>query len=146
MKNSYLDYKVFAVSDVGEINEMITGENQKRILIVVLTENNPEMNAFLEKILSAIKIQLQTDCLILRGDNATDFPSFSNILRTFPIEKTIVFGFKPADLGLSFETPQYFITEIKEFKFLFVDALSVIFNTIDRKKALWDCLQILFTQ
>lgn len=145
MKNSYLDYKVFAVSDMSKINEKISGGNEKHILVVTSQDDDAEMVAFLDKILSAVKIQLLTDCLILRGMDSSDFPSFSNLVVHNKVSKILVFGFKPSDLGLVFQTPQYFITEILDYKFLFVDNLSIIFKQVERKKALWDNLQILFS-
>jgi hypothetical protein len=145
LSNSYLDYKVFAVSDTSKINEKLSGENQKHILIVTNADENPEMEVLLEKILAAVKIQLLTDCLILRGKDSFDFPSFSSLKTDYKIEKILVFGFKPSDLGLSFETPQYFITEITGFHFLFVDNLYVISTQVEKKKALWGNLQLLFS-
>jgi hypothetical protein len=144
LKNSYLDYKVFAVSDTSKINEKLSGANQKHILIVSSEDDDAEMVAFLEKILTAVKIQLPSDCLMLRGMDSSDFPAFSNIVKEHKIQKILVFGFKPSDLGLVFQTPPYFITEILDYNFLFVDNLSVIFKQVERKKALWDNLQILF--
>jgi hypothetical protein len=144
LKNTYLDYKVFAVSDTGKINEKLSGDNQKHILVVSSEDDDVEMVAFLEKILTAVKIQLSTDCLMLRGMDSSDFPSFSNIVKENKIQKILVFGFKPSDLGLVFQAPQYFITEILDYHFLFVDNLSVIFKQVEKKKALWDNLQILF--
>jgi hypothetical protein len=144
LNNSYLDYKVFAVSDTSKINEKLSGNNGKHILIVTSEDDDVEMVAFLEKILTAVKIQIEADCLILRGMDSSDFPSFSNIVKDHMIEKIIVFGFKPSDLGLVFQTPQYFITEILDYKFLFVDNLSSIFKQVEKKKALWDNLQLLF--
>jgi hypothetical protein len=144
LKNTYLDYKVFAVSDSSEIKEKLSGKHQKQILIVYLDEKNPDMDAFLSKILSAVKIQLETDCLILKVEDVFNLPSFSLIKSLHTLKEVLVFGIKPKDLGLHFEAPQYLITEMSDHKFLFVDSLSVIFNTTERKKALWECLQILF--
>jgi hypothetical protein len=144
LNNSYLDYKVFVVSDTSKINEKLSGDNGKYILIVTSEDDDAEMVTFLEKILTAVKIQLQTDCLILRGMDSSDFPSFSDIVKNHKIDKALVFGFKASDLGLVFQTPQYFITEILDYKFLFVDNLSIIFKQVEKKKALWDNLQLLF--
>ena len=144
MKTGYLDYKVFVIPELSEISAMLSGENQKHILIGFTDENNPEMDAFLDKILTAAKLHIPTDCLLLKrlGDEA--LPSFSQIFNKNTIDKAVLFGILPKDLGLKITPPQYLPIEFNNCTFLFIDNLSKINNSPELKRDLWSCLKEIF--
>ena len=148
MENAYLDYKIFVVREISQTACTISGENKKNILIGILSENNAELDVFLEKVINAAKLSLKTDCLMINVAEKGDFPLFSQISSQHalqsPIEKAIFFGLKPKNIGLNIDTPQYLPLLFNDCTFLFVDSLSKIASSNELKKALWNCLQQMF--
>ncbi len=151
MKTGYLDYKVFVIPEFSEISTMLSGENQKHILIGFADENNPEMDAFLEKIMTAATLHIPTDCLLLKKLETEAIPSFSQIQNKNTINKAVLFGISPKDLGLKITPPlpkdsfgKYFPTEFNNCTFLFIDNLSKINTSPELKKDLWSCLKEMF--
>ena len=144
MKTGYLDYKVFVIPELSEISAMLSGKNQKHILIGFTDENNPEMDAFLDKIMTAATLHIPTDCLLLKrlGDEA--LPSFSQMQNKNTINKAVLFGISPKDLGLKITPPQYSLIDFNHCTFLFVDNLSKINTSPELKKDLWLCLKEMF--
>ena len=144
LKTGYLDYKVFVIPEFSEISAMLSGENQKHILIGFADENNPEMDAFLDKIMTAASLHIPTDCLLLKRLKGEALPSFSQIQNKNTINKAVLFGISPKDLGLKITPPQYFPTEFNNCTFLFIDNLSKINTSPQLKKDLWSCLKEMF--
>ena len=144
MKTGYLDYKVFVIPELSEISAMLSGENQKHILIGFTDENNPEMDAFLDKIMTAAKLHIPTDCLLLKYSVGESMPGFSQILSKNTINNAILFGISPKDLGLKITPPQYFPMAFNNCTFLFIDNLSKISTSPELKKDLWSCLKEMF--
>ena len=144
MKTGYLDYKVFVIPELSEISAMLSGKNQKHILIGFTDKNNPEMDAFLDKIMTAATLHIPTDCLLLKrlGDEA--LPSFSQMQNKNTINKAVLFGISPKDLGLKITPPQYSLIDFNHCTFLFVDNLSKINTSPELKKDLWLCLKEMF--
>ncbi len=144
MKNTYLDYKVFVVPEIDQTSVAVSGENNQHILIGCLSENNAELDTFLEKIIGSAKLNLKTDCLLIKvQDNETLLP-FSQLSAHHVLKKALFFGIKPKNLGLNIDTPQYLPFHLNDCTFLFADPLSKIASSNELKKALWNCLQQLF--
>ena len=146
MKNTYLDYKIFLAPDFNKSSNVLSGDNHKHILIGFMDEGDNEMNLVLEKIVLSAKLNFTSDCLILRGDDALPLPSFSQISTQNKIEKAVLFGLKPTDLGLKIETAVYQVTEFNGCTFLFADKISRINTSIEHKRALWNGIQQMFLQ
>jgi hypothetical protein len=144
LKNTHLDYKVFVLPEFHQTDINVSGENNQHILIGCNDENNPELDAFLEKIIGSAKLSLKTDCLLLKlKDNETNL-AFSQFTTPYTFKKALFFGIKPKNLGLNIDTPPYLPFHLNDCAFLFVDPLSKIFHSSELKKALWNCLQQLF--
>ncbi len=123
---------------------MLSGENQKHILIGFTDENNPEMDVFLDKIMTAATLHIPTDCLLLKRFEGEVLPSFSQILNKNTSNKAVLFGIPPKDLGLKITPPQYLPIEFNDTTFLFIDSLSKINVSPELKKDLWSCLKEMF--
>lgn len=144
MKNSYLDYKVFVVPEFNEISSKLSGENQKHILVGFIDENNPALDALLERILTAVKLNIQKDCLTVKRLENEMLPSFSQLIQENTIAKVVLFGISSKDLGLNITPPQYIPLEFNNRTFLFADMLSKINAAENLKKNLWDALRDMF--
>ncbi len=144
MNNTFYDFTVYNIADSANIHENVSGDNERRILIAFLDEQRADLEAFIKKIITAAKLELEKDCLILRGEDSSPIPTFAKIKSTHKIEKAVLFGFAGRDLGFNIESPLYIPFEFNNCQFLFADKLSVIENSMERKKALWHGLQTLF--
>ncbi len=145
MNTAFFDFTVYNISETGNFNQWLSGDNQRRILIGFLDEQHEMLELFLNKIISAAKIDLEKDCLILRGSQENlSIPTFAHIKSFDKIEKAVLFGLTGKDLGLNIETHLYIPFVFNNCQFMFADKLSLIESSMERKKALWNGLQTLF--
>jgi len=115
------------------------GQNDKDVLLIVNSISTEE-NAFLEKVLGAVKLSMG-DCALLKlSENSS--PEHHQLIEEFQSEVVINFG---GD-GLSFlqSINKYKITFVADKKILQVDHLSTIMADVTKKKLLWESLQQLF--
>ena len=145
LNNSFYDFTAYNISDSENIRSVVSGDNARHILIGFLDEQRDELETFLKKIITAAKIDIEKDCLILRGDaENVSLPSFAQLKSKSKIKKLVLFGINGKDLGFNIETHLYIPFAFNNCQFLFADKLSVIENSQERKKALWSGLQTLF--
>jgi hypothetical protein len=144
LKNSFLNYKIFPTPELSEFSAQLEGANGRQVLVGFFDEQSVEREDYLKKIMSAAKLNLLEDCLILRGSHETKFPSFTDIQHAHPVQKAVFFGIQPSDLGLNLEIPPYQPILFNKCVFLFVDKISVIEPSKERRAALWACLQKIF--
>ncbi len=144
MKTSFLDYQIFPTPELNEFSGQLTGTNARQVLVGFFDEQSDEREAYLTKIMSAAKLNLSEDCLILRGSLDTRFPSFAQMHQANAFKQAVLFGIKPSDLGLNLEIPPYQPVVFNHCTFLFVDKISAIEPSKERRAALWTCLQRMF--
>jgi len=97
----------------------------------------------LEKILGAVKYNLNDDCqLICLKPNQS--VSFSGIDKQGGFKNALIFGPISRKLGLNFDFKWYYPIEHNGCKFLFANHLSVIQSDKAHKGALWGALQEMF--
>ncbi len=103
------------------------GSNQKNIFVAFIDEGD-EFFAYLQRILSSVKINADADCLLLKtnADNIVLSKLFE-IQRENNFSKAIFFGIKPEQFSFQIDLPkQQQIISIQNTDILFADALSVI--------------------
>jgi len=144
LKNTFLDYKIFVSPEAADFAESCSGNNAKHVLLVLHTqEQNERLQELLKKIMAAVQVDLINDALLLSVEPNHPY-SFAQLARNHTIEKVLLFGTPLQQLGLHFELPPYWLTEVQGRQFLFVDDLDTISQDKKRKAALWKCLQELF--
>jgi hypothetical protein len=144
LKNTFFDFPIFQLPNSDEFLSLLEGTNTKGILVVIGDDFSEERRAYLTKILTAAKLNLVEDCLLLRGAATKNLPSFAQLKSIQPISKTLIFGLLPSDLGLNVQIPPYTPTTFLDATFLYIDKLSDIEPSPERRKALWACLQKMF--
>lgn len=144
MKTTLLDYQIFSTPELNEFSAQLEGQNARQVLVVFFDEQSAEREEYLKKIIGAAKLNLLEDCLILRGALDTKFPSMANLKTAHSLQKAVFFGINPVDVGLNLTIPLYQPTVFGGVVFLFVDKLSVVEGSKERRAALWTCLQRLF--
>lgn len=115
------------------------GQNTSSILLIV-NSILPEEQAFLEKVLGAVKLSINSCALLQLSENS----SFQHheLIERFESSTFINFGSQ----GLPFlqNINNYKITFIEDKKILQSDDLKSIMTDVTKKKQLWECLQQLF--
>ena len=142
-----MDFSVYPTPDLKNFREHLSGDNQAHVLVGFLNEQQASLVDFLEKIIGATQLNLQKDCLILRGRLEGDkmaLPNFSDLKNERGIQKAVLFGIRPQDLGLNIAAPLYYPFVFNGCVFLFAEKLSAIETSKDKKGALWTCLQQIF--
>lgn len=149
MKPNLLDFHLFPLSDWRQLQERLSGGNARHVLIVVeQEENQAELTDYLGKILSAVKLNLQEDTLLLRltkGENI----SFSSLARVHTVRQTLLFGVPPRRLGLHFTLPPGQLVTAGERTFLYAGPLRSLWEEREaaarpQAAALWKNLKQLF--
>ncbi|WP_436490106.1 hypothetical protein [Chitinophaga sp. ARDCPP14] len=114
------------------------GENQKNIALFIQNENeaylNEELFNLLTNILNACKLGMQDVSLI----NVIHYPSltFPDWQAAVKIERSVVFGIAPEQLGLN-DIPPYQLVTVNGTTLLFSDELSLIGSDKVLKARLW---------
>lgn len=149
MKPGLLDFHLFPLSDWRQANERLSGNNARHVLVVTeQQQGNEELTDFLGKILSAVKLNLVEDTLLLKLTRRENI-SFSDLSRHHSIRQVLLFGIEPRQLGLHFSLPLNVPMSFGGRFFLYTYPLALLFEerTADsRPKAasLWKNLKQLF--
>ncbi|MBL7790989.1 MAG: hypothetical protein JNK77_01600 [Saprospiraceae bacterium] len=143
-----LDFDLFPISDQKQIDNQWVGKCQKGILVLAGEEIAQEANrAFLQKVLSAIQVDLDNDAallLVAPGDQHR----FAGIPAQFAIKQVISFGVPLTQLGIQAALSPYQPAPIGNCKFLLAEPLALIRESREkgdnrRAGALWKALQSL---
>ena len=143
MKHPFLDFKIISLSDTQKLIGQCTGNADKGIFISYPTNDEPMID-FLAKILSAVKLDLHSDVLILRKTPNNDF-SFSSFSQEINIQKVILFGIHPQAIGLQINYQKYHPIKLNDCLFVFADELTAISANQQLKKLLWNALKEVFS-
>jgi hypothetical protein len=144
LNSTFLDFKVFALDE--ETASTMHGQNQKGLLILAQAgENQAALQDFLQKILAAVKYDLEQDTLLI-WLNEESRPNVASLLAKNKCKTLVAFGLVPEHLGIHFEWPLYYPMRLQNIQYLRADDLDAIFQERQQggKKmsgALWKCLQ-----
>lgn len=144
LPSSVFDFTIFPVSETKKVVLDAKGRNHQKLMIVYLVENDPKVDlAFLTKVMSAVKIDLDQDAHLieLTGDQHLSFAE----MRSFSeFEKMIVFGKMPKEFGIHLAISKYTPLVRDGLTFLFADSLQDIANDKVLKGTLWSALKQVF--
>jgi hypothetical protein len=100
---------------------------------------------FLYKIMQAVNKKPEEDFLLIDTKTKGEIPLFKEIENSVPQQGVLlVFGKKPAELGLHIDIKPYQIVYFKSWQVLFAHSLAEISANINYKKQLWGQLKQLF--
>jgi hypothetical protein len=133
----------FHVPDQSVFHQSEGGFARRVLILASAKGDEAASRAFLEKVLSAAKIELATDALLAKvapEGAARLFPDFSLQQPAF----VLVFGLAPAQLGLRLDVPLYQPFAFSGAQWLFADALPTLEPDRAKKSQLWAALQAMF--
>ena len=143
MTPDFLDFKVIDIADPSEVLQKCSGNSERGVFIGYL-EKDRALKPFLEKIFSAVHLDIQKEVLVL--EKTPDLPvSFSRLSFPKPIQKALLFGIPPSEIGLQINSTPYQPISFLNTQFLFADDLEIIHKSQPLKKQLWEALQQMFT-
>lgn len=149
MKTTLYDFPIFPISEASEAQKRLQGENQKGILIALDWEGDSEnLRPFLSKVLSAVKLDIDKDVLLLFITPEENI-GLARLINDHGIDHILLFGPFTHQLGLQFTLRNYQPTRVSGRIFLQVDKLKAIFEERQSggKKmagALWNNLKSIF--
>lgn len=147
--NHFIDFPIFQTPEYNTCSESCRGENQRNTLILFAAgEDTDELNAFLAKILAAVKLDLQKDVLLLPLPEDEPLHA-SSIVRKEKIETVIIFGLPGERLGIHLAIPLYQPVAAGSAQWLLAHSLTDIYaerqqGGKQKAGALWRALQSLF--
>ncbi|MGH1339372.1 MAG: hypothetical protein ACRBFS_24850 [Aureispira sp.] len=116
--------------------------NTERTTVIVLQKATAENLTLLEKILGAVKQDLKNDCLVIQEEETI---AFKDLQQAIPVQRLLVFGWTPADLGLHLTIRPYQFVTFDGVELLFSPNLEAIAANVHKEKQqLWTPLQQLF--
>lgn len=115
------------------------GGNRKGVLLII-NNISTEERAFLEKVLSAVKLTMDDCALLLLSQNSSE--QHQPIMQNFDCKTIIKLGGE--NISFLQKLTNYKINFVDDKKVLQTDELSSIMKDVSKKKLLWECLQQLF--
>jgi len=114
--------------------------------ILILVDESPAMAAgntiFLEKVLKAVHLNLDgVDILNLAGKKQGDFRT---VLENKKVHHIISFGVPFIQINLEIMMNRYDPKQIGGVNFLLAEPLEIVRTDDNNKRALWNCLKIIF--
>ena len=146
MNNLFYDFEIYRSPDTNIPPEYLRGDNEKKLLIVIKNEDDSKENiSLLTKILSAVKLNLEQDALLLANPKEKVY-GINKMVQKGVVNKIMIFGVNPKDMGLSISTQMYKALKINKLQILIAHPIDQIRQKQDLKKALWSALQEFFPQ
>lgn len=144
LSSDFFDFEIFVYPD-KEIDHIdsVSSKQIKTLVVYSPQAEADDLNAFLSSILTAAKLDMSTDVFILKATVEDGF-SFIRIKTQFPIEKVILFGIPSSSLGLHLDLKPYRTMTFQNTIFLLADSLEIIKEDVNKKRALWNCLQEIY--
>ena len=151
MKNSFIDFQIFAFPDTKNQAENWQGAGNSKLLILydqseALAE---EDLTFLQNILQAVKINSLADQVYLASCTAQQKLPLAQLARQEEIETVILFGSAPEWAGIRALLPYYSFTRLGDLSLLRAHSLTQIrkeraANKNENAGALWNALKAKF--
>lgn len=117
-------------------------ESAHTLVVFDSKENVSDILDFLNKILSAVKIDPANDTIILPLAD-TDAPSLHQLSDCFDLKHVLFFGIPPTRLGLKFRMQKNQPLRHGSMLYLLTDNLSTVQGNVQAKRELWQALQTL---
>ena len=141
LNSGIFDFPVYPLSE--NLEERGHGDNARQILICLSGPNTPDLLAFLEKIMTSVKVDLHKDAFTIAVANKEQF-RFSSLDQEMVFTKAIFFGLSPTPAGLNLNVQKYQPLTFAGKTFLFIDSLQTIQSQAQFKRPLWEALKKMF--
>lgn len=139
---TYRDFFAFPVyKTLGKGLEAFDAEKKLHIYLGQAVSESEEQ--LLSKILQSLGLSLADDCQCFVLEQAQGLQAYWQEQRAF---RLLCFGLDAQSLGLQSKTLYYRVTRFRSLDILFSHSLSSLSSDVQKKKLLWDALQIFFSR
>lgn len=146
MNQYFYDFDIYQSPSRELPSELLTGSNEKNLLIVVLhSDYSTENQEFLTKVLGAVDYDIANDTTLLRLPDNQEL-AVNRLVNHGDYKQCLMFGVDPKKCGYSFESFLYAPFIISNTTFILGNSLSRLKGSVEYKKALWNCLQTVFNK
>lgn len=133
--------KIFQVDNSHfDLEELEKKLDKKSVIVVHATPLSDAALALLEKILSAINVQLNEDVLLVHLSADQKLP-LGRLLRNTPIRLILNFSCKPKQLKMNIEGTKYAVLRFSECNFISSDSIEELQKNKQLKMLLWNALK-----
>ena len=132
---------VFRASDQS-VSTLSKGKFARQILVLTLAESDSNHISFINKVLAAVKLDLEVDALYAEVAPGQAINCFSGLKS--PPKFVLVFGLSPKHVRCFANVRAYEPLSINRCTWLFADALSILEPNRDKKTQLWNALKSVF--
>lgn len=130
----FFDFKLYQFEDKQRQKSNTTAS-----IAIVSQALSSENRAFLHKILSAVQLDLNQGIDLYEKQVL-----YKDLSQELSYKTCLVFGYQPKEIGLHIQAKAYKIVPFKGIKLLFSHDLQAISEDVQKKKMLWQQLQLLF--
>ena len=135
----FFEGEIISIKDHEKHLADIKGGGGKGMLIIIFRKEEEQM-PFLEKVFSAIKMDLKKDMFLLKLDVDAQF-QLVELQKKSPFREIIFFGFDPKQVGLNLNLAKYSSVLFNELKIMKADGLEAIAGNEKLKRELWNALK-----
>jgi len=140
---NFFNFNVYNVQETDR--PIIRWEREQSPLLVLGNAIEEEEKVFLYKIMQAVSKKPNEDFLLINTKTKGEIPLFKEIENSvFQQGVLLVFGRKPAELGLHVNIKPYQVVHFRSWQVLFAHSLAEISANTNHKKQLWGQLKQLF--
>jgi hypothetical protein len=138
----FYNFKLYTELPSNQWTQNLTPSQLQATTVVVVQDANAETLALLEKILGAVRQDLNKDCLLIQEKQAV---AFKDIKQITPVQHLLVFGWAAPNMGLHLTIQPYQPVVFDDVQLLFApDLTTIAANKHKEKQQLWRQLQQLF--
>ena len=138
LSSGIFDFDVFPLSE--NLEKRGIGENKKQTLVCFTETTNPNSKSFLEKVMSSVGVNLETDAFSIPIKDKELF-RFSAIDHDAGFKTVLFFGIHPDQAGLNLNAQKYHPLSFAGYTILFSDDLETIQQKPALKRPLWEALK-----
>jgi len=137
LESTLIDFILFAPIESKNIeNLLFEPKNNKKILIFIHENLTDEIKVFINNVMNAIKINVESETQIIQSEDNDHF----NILNSKPLT-FILMGVNIEKLNLNLNLPLYHLFQFQQHYLLKTDPASVIVKDNNLKKKLWEAIK-----
>ncbi|MCH2022846.1 MAG: hypothetical protein MK207_10250 [Saprospiraceae bacterium] len=136
-----LDFLNFEIFPNTESSTFHIKENRNKDIVVASKSISEEEMNFLDQVIKAVGKKIDTDVFVIKNLNLIPYKQLTDLLS---FKKLLVFGMQPKEIGLQVSINPYQIFSFDKRLILFCHSLNDISRDNNKKKQLWEKLQIMF--
>ena len=139
LNTDFFEGEIISINESEKQLSEIEGGGEKGLLIVIFRKEEAQI-PFLEKVFSAIKMDLKKDLHLLKLEATSQF-QLMELQKQLSFREVIFFGFDPRQCGLNLNWKSYHAINWNGLKLMTAEDLISLSGNENSKRALWNALK-----